>query len=677
MIHAPYNFVPLSEYVFFPEWRNKISLDVPFIDGISGMITLKIVAKSPVFVRNGHKNMKKGEGCLNDPEYRSFSKTPDNRYFIPSTSIKGAIRNVLEIMSFGKMSRVTDKRYGMRDLNLKKYMSAFQHDRVHCGWMSWADGKIKIEDCGIPRRISHEEIDMHFGTSFCEDYSSRNFGPASNRSALSKYVKLSGRSLNGTFIEKKLNPDNPVDKRIEVNFLQEGEHSAEQIKKGVIVFTGQASGRNSNTKKGKFYEFVFLDKVANAREYIFGTEDEIFMDFSFIYEDSEEWKYWKQAMRKGEKVPVFFLVDSNGNLLNLGLSYLYKLPYPQRINSYLYEKHKCKEKDFCECLFGKIGSGKGDDLSLKGRIQFSHAFCETGECYDEVLTPYMSSPKPTYYPIYIRQNGIKGEMKNEREESILYKTLFDKDARLKGWKRYPIRKEWKKNFEIPENQGNNITPFIPIKEGASFNCKIRFFNLKPEELGGLLYALDLPEKYYHSVGLAKPFGYGQIKVKCEDLKAMSVCGTKKWEKNEIDNLKKRFKDLMSNNISNYEESSQMKELWAMMKENELCTCLDYMELREFVECKKVRSDHYGEYLQDYTTYVKRVSQPVNKEKLYAEAEIICVKPVLKAKLSGGKQTFIMDSNNAKEKWKVGAKILVEKKMRGSNVERLKFIKKLQ
>ena len=53
-IRAPFNFVPVSDKVFFPEWADQINHDIPFSDGLSGTINLKITAESPIFVRNGH-----------------------------------------------------------------------------------------------------------------------------------------------------------------------------------------------------------------------------------------------------------------------------------------------------------------------------------------------------------------------------------------------------------------------------------------------------------------------------------------------------------------------------------------------------------------------------------------------------------------------------------------------
>ena len=110
-IKAPYNFVPLEEKAFYPSWANHISQDIPFEDGVSGRIEYTITAKTPIYVRNGQKQEDKPENRDN-----TFSHTSDGKYFIPGTSIKGEIRSVLEILSFGKMTQVQDSRFGIRDL---------------------------------------------------------------------------------------------------------------------------------------------------------------------------------------------------------------------------------------------------------------------------------------------------------------------------------------------------------------------------------------------------------------------------------------------------------------------------------------------------------------------------------------------------------------------------------
>ena len=57
-LRAPYNFVPLSsDGVFHPDWAERISMDVPFKDGMTGVIDVTFKAESPIFVRNGLSKM--------------------------------------------------------------------------------------------------------------------------------------------------------------------------------------------------------------------------------------------------------------------------------------------------------------------------------------------------------------------------------------------------------------------------------------------------------------------------------------------------------------------------------------------------------------------------------------------------------------------------------------------
>ena len=81
-IKAPYNFVPLSNEVYFPDWADQISMDIPFSDGLSGTIELQLTAESPIYVRNGHTRADKE---AQNGTYKAFSNIA-NQYFIPATS---------------------------------------------------------------------------------------------------------------------------------------------------------------------------------------------------------------------------------------------------------------------------------------------------------------------------------------------------------------------------------------------------------------------------------------------------------------------------------------------------------------------------------------------------------------------------------------------------------------
>ena len=159
MVKSPYNFVPAPEAneVFTPDWAEKVLHDMPLsADAESGEISYTITAESPIFIRNGHSkkdhevfekwrdNKETEDFELNEEEkvrldrYLSFSNY-NGKYFIPATSIKGMLRNVLEIMSFSRLNPnlVNDHRYGYRDLsNGSDYMKNYKSPAVKAGWLS-------------------------------------------------------------------------------------------------------------------------------------------------------------------------------------------------------------------------------------------------------------------------------------------------------------------------------------------------------------------------------------------------------------------------------------------------------------------------------------------------------------------------------------------------------------
>ena len=130
-ITSPFNFVPLSDLVFYPQWSDDISHDIPFEDGEDGIIELEITNKSPLFI---------GEGDTNNPDNRSSHMMVDGirRYYIPGTTLKGCFRNVMEILSYGKMEQYDDDSFGFREVAHKDFkVRNYYHGlvrNVRCGW---------------------------------------------------------------------------------------------------------------------------------------------------------------------------------------------------------------------------------------------------------------------------------------------------------------------------------------------------------------------------------------------------------------------------------------------------------------------------------------------------------------------------------------------------------------
>ena len=87
-VHAPYNFVPFSEKVLL---RYAGPEELPRHDQIdpalkSGEIHVTMTADTPVFVSDGKEN---------------FFRTPGGQYALPGSTIRGMVRENMQILGFG------------------------------------------------------------------------------------------------------------------------------------------------------------------------------------------------------------------------------------------------------------------------------------------------------------------------------------------------------------------------------------------------------------------------------------------------------------------------------------------------------------------------------------------------------------------------------------------------
>lgn len=516
MIRSPYNFVPVSDKVFFPDWADQISHDIPFSDGVSGRITLEIEAQTPIFVRNGH--------AVNVVD-NSFSKTNDERYFIPGTSIKGAIRNVLEIISHGKMRTYKNRLFAQREwYNEDLYNLKGKQQNFKCGWLRWdKDNGYHIVDCGKPHRIGHDRIDEYIESQcrqknvFTDKFkhgktfnlnkevtlNSKKYDP---KTAVYKYALVDDLNIcleNLAFVTDEKHNASMGFHRVKVH-----SGSAQEFC-GTIVFTGQPNKwidprpKKKTTNAGKFYDFVFVNPTSNAAKHSI-TNDE-FESYQSIYKDSEDWKYWYNKI-DSTGIPVFYMKEK-GNSLKWGLALLFKLPYDHTPFETLPNSHKNEKYDLADCIFGSVDK----DKSLKGRVIFGHAFCVSQNVspMDEVRL-ILSSPKASYYPTYIAQDGKNGVTNK-------YKTY--NDGQISGWKRYVV-KETTSIPNVPVTiDGRDVsdkvyTKMKPLPKSSRFSSDVIFHNLKPEELGALLSALTFHghSGCFHQLGQGKPYGYGRVSI---------------------------------------------------------------------------------------------------------------------------------------------------------------------
>lgn len=573
-IKAPYNFVPFNDMVVTPEWIHQISHDVPFKEGLSGSLEIEIRAETPIFVRDGIASNGDDQGGNTPHRFSQYN----NQFFIPGTSIKGMVRNVLEILSFGRMAdRVNDDRYALRDLSgsmKDEYLSNFKPDSIYCGWLEkdMQTNRYRLYDCGHPGRISHKELDKKAKTKFSEYFTSKEkFKPKKDyeKSAQRKY-DLFGRekSLDYSFAFTK----DSAGRKIYVYDNQGNE-------KGALVFTGQPGLRQLKGEKwtGHHLEFIFFDQKGQTPV---DVPSKVMADFLFAYFDgdknkwSEDWKVWRKKLNEGHKIPVFFLKDG-GAISSLGLSYLFKLPFKNSVGALL-SGHKDK-RDLSDAIFGF--TDKED--ALKGRVHIGHAFAsETfkAEEASEAVSAVLGSPKASYFPNYIRQNVNRGGKVSK------YKTYMDAGAKIAGWKRYPVRKDIQNGGTHADDNNENIkTRFFPLKAGAIFESKIQYHNLLPVELGALLSALTFhgSDDVWYSLGMGKPLGYGKVSLKVsninEDDKKAYLGAFEAYM-----NAKLGFKE------PTWHESEQVAELITMAKDQANQGHLAYVGLKDHVDAKTAK-----------------------------------------------------------------------------------------
>ena len=255
---------------------------------------------------------------------------------------------------------------------------------------------------------------------------------------------------------------------------------------------------------------------------------EVRLDFEFIHSDgaeqhklegftpNETWKYWRGRLKSEGRVPVFFIRDGAGEVATFGLAYMFRMAYRHSPRDLVRRRQggwSSGRYDFAELVFGSVR--ESEDGFLRGRVSVETAPIRGQEGQDwsrgERARGVLSSPKPTFLPSYVRQRV------DRRQPGRLAGALtsyLDDDAELRGWKRYQQREAVVPLPPFPaDGEGGSQehlgVSFEPLGSGR-FRARVHVHNVRPEELGGLIWALDFggKEQLRHGIGMARPAGYG-------------------------------------------------------------------------------------------------------------------------------------------------------------------------
>lgn len=639
-IPSPYNFATLEDRVALLSPEESPSHGIPFRDGISGSLSVEFEATRPIYIRGAGTHDKNAitraiAATQGDPsqiaadptlkEYCKFYQLPDGRFALPGTSVKGMLRSVLEIASFSRIAPfVQNHRFAIRDLNAKQtdiYKGWMTQNSATgfaakplAGWLYRRNGEWHLQPCKYGR-IEHDKV-KNLG---------RDFSPQKLASATYSAWENAHNPL-AVFVGFRNSPWTPVSilshqgkKTIQLS-MPYVEHasptnSATTPTPVTLVFTGCPTNK-------KHREFVFERfNPSSSSDPTVPTETQ--KDFLFLHEEQEQedWKgFWKTRFLAGNPVPVFYLAtktqtptehspcetfQTGYHLHSLGLSLMHRLAYARRIHDCIPAPHHLSPKDtsfdLATAIFGTV-----DGSALRGRISVEPFPLSSLSTPLDPVTAVLNGPKASYFPNYLKQPDTQtDDNKNQTVKS--YKTYNSPHAEIRGWKRYPIRPDDPASTPIPNNPPANrdgtinyavATTFAPLPPSSRFKGSIHFHNLRPWELGALLWALRFghgshPEKnkYRHSIGMAKPLGCGTIKLVSisPDFHPVapnsSSCPS---EKNLLDSFESWITQKLGDTPQPFRTLPQIRDLLAMANSKKTARDIDleYPRLPDFANFKK-------------------------------------------------------------------------------------------
>lgn len=457
-ITSPYNFAPIASKVYAPEWADRVSHDIPFSDGEDGVIDVTLENVSPLFTRNG--------SVTKDETFSSHINTPEGKlYFIPGSTLKGMLRNLVSIMSFGKMQEGRDyknRSFGWRDVSRQlgrekanEYQAAIARSKP--GW------------------LRKEKNDNYSFTPCVGEYG----------------------KLQMVWIALKYPSYATAKSMYEANealgWFPDYEQDGLRYK---VVCTGKMDGKK--------HELLYPAETGMPID----VKKETIAAFLSVYEHTPDFMpakkgdpCWKSMLDDGQPIPVFRTVLKDGREV-IGMGRMFKLPYAHDVKDMVAaQQDETAQKDLAETLFGTI-----QGQALKGRVHVGHAFMPRTLQDSELLplrTENLGSPRASFFPLYLQQSREHGSYQN-----------YDDAKGIAGRKLYRIHKNGNTST-LPKNENENVgTSFRPLPSLQTFHLQIAVHNVRKMELGALLAALTLngTDGLFHNLGMAKSLGYGKVKV---------------------------------------------------------------------------------------------------------------------------------------------------------------------
>ncbi|MBE9227480.1 TIGR03986 family CRISPR-associated RAMP protein [Phormidium sp. LEGE 05292] len=558
---APYNFVELPEKVVEAEplpdgdqYHPNKDVELP---RHTGRIECTLTTKSKLYTRCGwhpddfakyseppiHKTQQERERWEKEEKANwererqeilasFFSHPGDSLAVIAGSSIRGMLRTLVEIVSFGKIDRVSDQQHFFfravaadNDDPLKEeYKKYINPKNIKAGYLverqdGWFIRPAMLVDNSPFIWVKEDKLQTISSLIPMKDLSKYKPQYFINISFQDIYTK------NGRRFAGKVSNNCTTDQY-----------------QGVLVTSGNMLEGGTNPDDLKRKNNCIVREPNPNTELISISEDAIrdYCSALTAFQQQEPFDKNRGVLKNGRC--IFYCQPLPGQPVTLfGQSPYFRIPYSPQGNGQAstardFIPHFLKDSkdkpaiiDIAEAIFGFVRRDKQPkkiDQSRAGRVFISDGILKPNqeekvqESLDRELIPILlSSPKPTTFQHYLVQTSDKKlELKHYASEPPIKTEEEETPGKtvIRGHKLY-----WHKpcRIEVPENSDTQISLVKPIDPEIEFTFKVYFENLSNVELGALLWVLvrAAQPEYYLSLGMGKPFGMGAVKVKIDKL----------------------------------------------------------------------------------------------------------------------------------------------------------------
>ena len=509
----PYNFVSLG---------NEKDAERKEIEkgNLSGKIKCSLKNLTPLFI-GGNKD-KEYTLTTEVEEWHKEEYYKRTKYIIPASTIKGELRNIIEVLTNSCMKNVEDKKLSYRLLkreNTFGIIKSFPNGQ-NDGCIEEVD-IIRIER-SLAKEIAKNSNKIN-GNKNAEDF--EGFYEIYINKNKVDYYKCN------SYPYKRI-----IDSEEKFNDLKDKIDEIIGYKKKAILWIATEFPR----KNQKTYAKIL---VPNEEIYKFSKSE--YEDLKSLIDERNNYKNHLYIDKIDIDNGVIFKGDTiafqskNKKAINLAFSEVPRLKYKFSPLDLVPDKFKpCKDKDklcFACRLFGTIGDNSkkiesenifeensnkenlNDSFSIASRIFISDAIsCIERDVNKEKLLDRLKSlgePHPTLLRFYLKYNNYDEKYKENKFEIRGRKFYWHHTNKIvagKNWEKY------KKSIETKNHDNTNSRIYF-LEPLQDFEFEINFKDLNKIELGILLYSLELEKgESLHKFGKAKAYGFGSCEIKIED-----------------------------------------------------------------------------------------------------------------------------------------------------------------